>query len=62
MSDPAGRYRVTLIVDGRTVMNGWWDVRATAEKKWTSWVGEQGDGARVELVDTETGDVLKAWP
>ncbi|WP_394436323.1 hypothetical protein [Streptomyces sp. SGAir0957] len=59
----AGRYRVTLTIDGRTVMNGWWNRQATAEKKWTAAVGDYGrDGSRVELVDTDTGDVLKAWP
>ncbi|WP_428956255.1 hypothetical protein [Streptomyces sp. cg35] len=63
MTEEPGRYRVSLTVGGVRVANGWWNLLATAEKKWTGWVGEQGrDGARIELVDTETSDVLKAWP
>ncbi|MFJ9038030.1 hypothetical protein ACIRF8_15725 [Streptomyces sp. NPDC102406] len=63
MNEQAGRYRVTLTLDGRPTMDGWWNLYATAAEKFTAWVGEQGrNGARVELVDTETGDVLKAWP
>lgn len=63
MSDPPGRYRVSLTIDSIHIADGWWNSRTIAEKKFTNWVGEQGrDGARIELVDTETGGVLKAWP
>jgi hypothetical protein len=61
--DPAGRYELTFAADGRTVATGWWEKLATAERKFTSWVGDQGRGtARITLVDTETGETLKVWP
>jgi hypothetical protein len=63
VNDPPGRYRVSLTLDNTHIADGWWNSRATAEKKFTSWVGEQGrDGARIELIDTKTNEVLKAWP
>lgn len=45
-------------------MHGRWASRATAEGKFTRWIGEHGtvDGARVTLVDEETGSVLTTWP
>ncbi|MFE1949987.1 hypothetical protein ACFW9D_05895 [Streptomyces sp. NPDC059524] len=61
--DPAGRYRLTLTIDGRPVANGWWSRLETAESKFTSWVGTYGsDGARIELVDTTTGQTVRSWP
>lgn len=61
--DPTGRYRLTLTVDDATVATGWWEKRATAERKFTSWVGDHGrDDARITLADTQTGEVLKTWP
>lgn len=45
-------------------MHGWWGSEATARRKFTSWIGEYGSmpGARVILVDEETGEKLAAWP
>ncbi|WP_306317181.1 MULTISPECIES: hypothetical protein [unclassified Streptomyces] len=61
--DSAGRYRLTLTVDGATVATGWWEKPATADKKFRDWIGDHGHGtARIFLVDTETGETLKAWP
>jgi hypothetical protein len=61
--DPTGRYRLTLDFDGATIATGWWEKRVNAERKFTSWVGDHGrDGARITLVDTGTGDVVKSWP
>lgn len=59
-----GRYRLTLYSGDRPVMHGWWDELRTAERKFTRWIGEHGsvDGARVTLVDTDDGRVLKSWP
>lgn len=58
------RYHLTLTTDGRPVMQGWWSVRATADRKFREWIGEQGSkpGARVVLVDDAAGDVLAEWP
>jgi hypothetical protein len=60
----AGRYRVTVTVGGRLMLQGWWESAATARRKFTRWVGEHGDqpGARITLTDEETGDVLTEWP
>ncbi|MGW2692314.1 hypothetical protein ACWC3Y_10685 [Streptomyces sp. NPDC001296] len=58
-----GRYRVTLTLDGRPTMHGWWNKESTARRKFTSTVGEYGrDRARIVLVDTETGETLASWP
>jgi hypothetical protein len=46
-------------------MHGWWPDLATAERKYTRWIGERGgvDGARVTLTDeADGGRVLKSWP
>lgn len=45
-------------------MHGWWAVRATADRKFRMWIGEHGSvaGARVTLVDEETGTTLTTWP
>ncbi len=46
-------------------MRGWWPDRATAERKFKSWIGERGsvDGARITLTDeADGGRLLKAWP
>lgn len=60
----AGRYRLTLAADGRPAMHGWWADRATADRKFRTWIGEHGSvaGARVTLVDEETGTVIHRWP
>jgi hypothetical protein len=58
-----GRYRLTLTVDGHAIADGWWGLHATADGRMKDWIGLHGrDGARIELVDTETGDVIRSWP
>ncbi|MFF8973543.1 hypothetical protein [Streptomyces sp. NPDC014995] len=53
-----------MTVDAAPVMEGWWDDRATTERKYTNWLGAHGDrdGASVTLTDEETGTVLTSWP
>ncbi|MFD7465194.1 hypothetical protein [Streptomyces tendae] len=60
----AGRYQVTVTTGGGPLIQGWWGSEATARRKFASWVGEHGSrsGARVTLVDEETGVVLTEWP
>ena len=61
--DPAGRYRLTLTIDGRPTANGWWNLLETAERKFTSWVGTYGSGgALIQLVDTHNGETVRSWP
>jgi hypothetical protein len=59
-----GRYLVTVTVDGRPMLRGWWESEPTARRKFTRWVGEHSDrsGARITLTDEETGAVLAEWP
>ncbi|MER5843667.1 hypothetical protein ABT099_25930 [Streptomyces prasinus] len=57
------RFHVTLASAGRPVQHGWWASEATARAKFREWVGEWGlPGARITLVDEETGRVLTTWP
>lgn len=58
------RYHLTLTVDGRPAMQGWWSVRETADRKFRERIGEQGSkpGARIVLVDTVAGETLATWP
>ncbi|MDN3244128.1 hypothetical protein [Streptomyces sp. ZSW22] len=58
------RYRVTVTTDDRPLIHGWWDDETVARRKLISWIGEHGSrpGARVTLVDEETGTVLTEWP
>lgn len=60
----AGRYRVTVTVEGQPLLQGWWADGTVARRKFTAWIGEHGDrpGARVTLTDEETGAVLTEWP
>jgi hypothetical protein len=62
--DDAGRYHLTLTLDGRPAMHGWWDVEATARRQFSSWVGERGEmpGVRITLVDELDGTELTTWP
>lgn len=58
-----GRYELTFAAGDAIVATGRWNLHATAEKKFRDWVGDHGRGtARITLVDTETGETLKAWP
>jgi prophage tail gpP-like protein len=62
MTDPE-RYRLTLHLDGRRVLDGWWDSEKTARRKFTATVGDYGrDGAEVALVDTASGETIASWP
>jgi hypothetical protein len=58
------RYHLTLFAGTQPVMHGWWGKRATADRKFTRWIGEHGsvDGARITLVDEQEQLVLKSWP
>ncbi|MEU0818989.1 hypothetical protein [Streptomyces mirabilis] len=58
------RYHLTLFARDEPVMHGWWGDRATADRKFLSWIGERGsvDGARVVLVDELEHLVLASWP
>jgi len=59
----AARYRVTLLLDGRPVLRGWWGSEVVARSQFTDLVGEYGrPGARVTLTDEDTGRVLTEWP
>lgn len=60
-SNQAGRYHLT--VTGPVAVQGWWGSEETARDKFKEWVGDWGKpGARVTLVDEETGAVLTTWP
>lgn len=63
-SNPPGRYHLILTAAGRPMQHGWWGSEAAARSKFTRWIGEHGsiDGARVTLVDEETGETLDEWP
>lgn len=57
------RYHLTLTTAGGKTVHGWWGSEATARGKFTTWVGDWGrDGARISLVDEDTGAVLDEWP
>ncbi|CAM5671737.1 hypothetical protein SVIOM74S_01274 [Streptomyces violarus] len=44
------------------MMQGWWGTEAVARDRFRDWVGDWGrPGARITLVDEETGSVLTAW-
>lgn len=57
-------FHLTVTADVGDVIHGWWAVRAVADLKFRSWIGEHGSipGARVVLVDEATGTVLADWP
>ena len=58
------RYHLTLTSTGRPVMHGWWGSETVARAQCSTWIGSWGElpGARIELVDEETGAVLTTWP
>lgn len=48
---------------GRAIAQGWWGNEAVARDKFTEWVRDWGrPGARVTLVDEDTGETLTTWP
>ncbi|MGW7409939.1 hypothetical protein ACWGI9_40665 [Streptomyces sp. NPDC054833] len=59
------RYHLMLPTAGRTVMQGWWDVRSTAERMFASWIVSCGSllGAAVVLQEhaAEGERVVDAW-
>jgi hypothetical protein len=60
--DPT-RDHLLLTLDGQPAQHGWWGSEATARRKLTAWVREQGHpGARITLTDEETGTQLDEWP
>lgn len=62
MTSP-GRYHLLLANGGSPTQHGWWESEATARVKFTEWVGDWGKpGARVVLVNEETGETLAQWP
>lgn len=57
------RYHLTLTTAGRPMMQGWWGNEAVACSRFRDWVGDWGrPGARITLVDEETGATLTTWP
>jgi acyl-coenzyme A synthetase/AMP-(fatty) acid ligase len=58
------RYHLTLSSAGRPVMNGWWGSETVARSRFRDWIGKHGvlPGARITLVDEETGATLTTWP
>lgn len=61
--DTPGRFHITLIAEGRRVLDGWWNDEVIARRKLRLLVGEQGrDGVVVTLVDEVSGETLTTWP
>lgn len=64
MQADSERYHLSLTLDGRPAMSGWWGSEATARRQFATWIGERGSmpGARITLVDQATGAELTTWP
>lgn len=61
--DDAGRYRLTLTMNGRRTMRGWWATEDAARRQIPVWVRDWGVvGALITLVDTADGTVVHSWP
>lgn len=61
--DDEGRYRLTLTMGGRRTMRGWWADETAARGQIRVWVRNWGvPGARITLLDEETGAMLAEWP
>jgi hypothetical protein len=58
------RYHLTLTLDGRPAMHGWWGSEKTARRQFKVWIGERGSmpGVRITLVDEQEQLVLASWP
>jgi hypothetical protein len=57
------RYHLTLTLDGKPAMHGWWADEATAQGQFPGWVGSWGvPGARIVLVDELERRELASWP
>lgn len=64
VTDPM-RFPLTLTSSGRPVMYSWWGDAATAEEKFSKWIGSYAiEAAEVVLTErTGAGDhVLMSWP
>ncbi|MFF3884064.1 hypothetical protein [Streptomyces sp. NPDC001914] len=58
-----GRYHVTLVLDGKPTMHGWWKTKPLAMSQYGGWIGRWGrPGARITVVDADTEDLLAEWP
>ncbi|MDT0387846.1 hypothetical protein [Streptomyces dubilierae] len=63
MSSDEERFHLTLTRADRPAMQGWWRDEGTARDRFRDWVGSWGlPGARITLVDEETGAELERWP
>jgi hypothetical protein len=64
LGDEPQRYYLALTAGGRIVLQDWWASEAKARRKFSGWVGEYGHlhGAKITLVDEETGQTLASWP
>jgi hypothetical protein len=61
MDDP-GRYRLTLTLEGRPSMHGWWKTESAALEQRRGWIGTWGrPGSRIDLIDTADGQVIHSW-
>jgi hypothetical protein len=62
-ADPT-RFHLTLTLDGRPAMQGWWGSEKTARRLFKVWIGERGSmpGVRITLVDEQEQRVLASWP
>jgi len=57
------RFHLTLILDGRPTLHGWWSEEWIARRQFAGLVGQYGrPGVRVTLADEEAGEVLTEWP
>jgi hypothetical protein len=58
------RYHLTLSLDGRPAMQGWWSIEQVARRQFSTWIGERGSmpGVRIVLVDEQEQLVLASWP
>lgn len=60
----AGRFHLTLTIDGTPAQHGWWGDEKVARGKFTLWVSEctGRSGSHVTLVDEATASTLDTWP
>ncbi|WP_328974195.1 hypothetical protein [Streptomyces canus] len=65
MTDPSD-FHLVLTSAGRPVMHGWWSDGATAERKFSEWIGSHSaiKGAAVVLAERSADGerVLMSWP
>lgn len=65
MTDP-GDFHLVLTSAGQPVMHGWWSSEATAERKFSEWIGSHSAirGAAVVLAELSADGehVLMSWP